>query len=343
MFQGAMIDAALYVARKGALVDQPIIAFWADHRSSSSSGGLRHLRKSRLMSPSVYPIIGNGFSIYENPNLGRNENSWAPRPYASWMLLNSLNHLPRVQELFEVKQGVRSGYNKAFLLQKAEWLNLPPDEREFFRPAVVNDSIQRGCLSDMAYIFYPYGSLRIETEKELERSVKSYYRDILLPCKARLMSRAKIDQERWWELTWHRDWQAHRKAKLVSTSWGDSGSFAWDDSGNYVVCQGHAWLPRRGKVLSNGASLAYLAILNSRLFSDLLSATSNNVGGGQWNLSTKFVDMIAIPDLMDRDIRSSPVATLCEIGEQIHGGKMDRVDKELYDETVRVLYKVNVE
>ena len=39
---------------------------------------------------------------------------------------------------------------------------------------------------------------------------------------------------------------------------------------------------------------------------------------------------------------SSTVATLCEIGDQIHSGKMDRVDKELLEETVKTLYKANV-
>lgn len=343
VFQGAMVDSALYVARKGAHVDQPTIAFWADHRSTSSSSGLRHLRKGRLMSPNIYPIIGNGFSIYENPGLGRNENTWAPRPYASWKLLNSLTHLPRVQELFEVKQGVRAGYKKAFLLQKDEWLNLPTNESKFFRPAVINDSIHMGCLSDMVYIFYPYGDQTIRTEKELGQSVPEYYQNVLLKYKQELMARKGIHQNSWWELTRHRDWQTDPMAKIVSTYFGDSGSFAWDDDGIYVVWQGFAWLPKKGKVLSRGASLAYLAILNSRLFSELLSATSNNVGGGQWNLSTKFVDMIAIPDLMGSGIRSSIIATLCDIGEQIHSGKMESVDRELLEESVRVLYGVNAE
>jgi adenine-specific DNA-methyltransferase len=343
LVQGVMVDSALYVARKDAFMDQPTIAFWADHRSSSASGGLRCLRKSRLVSPKPYPITGDGFSIYENPGLGRSQSSWAPRPYSSWILLNSLNHLPRVQDLFDVKQGVRTGHNQAFLLEKAEWLDLPTDEQQFFRPAVVNNAIHRGYLTDLVYVFYPYGTLRIETESELAQSVESYYQNTLLPCKAKLISRAKIDRQRWWELTWHRDWQIDRKARLVSTYFGDSGSFAWDDTGDFVVCQGYAWLPKRGRTLSRSASLAYLAILNSRLFSDLLSATSNNVGGGQWNLSTKFVDLIAIPDLMDRGIRSGAVATLLEIGEQIHSGKMDKVDQGLLEETVRMLYGVEAQ
>jgi adenine-specific DNA-methyltransferase len=340
MFHGVMIDSALYVARKAIVSDQPTIAFWADHRSSSASGGLRCLRRSRLVSPRAYPITGDGFSIYENPNLGRSQTSWAPRPYSSWTLLNSLNHLPKVGDLFDVKQGVISGYNNAFILRKPQLLVLPPDERQFFRPAVVNESIHQGCLSDSAYVFYPYGGLRIGTESELEQSVESYYRDILVPCKERLLARPKIDQERWWELTWPRDWQTDRIARLISTYFGDSGSFAWDESGDYVVCQGYAWLPKGRRVLSDRASLAYLAILNSRLFSELLSATSNNVGGGQWNLSKRFVNMIAIPDLLSRDIGSRVVEKLCEIGEEIRSGKMGRVDKRLLEETVRTLYGV---
>jgi adenine-specific DNA-methyltransferase len=342
MFRGAMIDPALYLAKKGAPVDHPTIAFWADHRSASCSGGLRHLRKSRLMSQITSPIVGNGFSIYENPSLGRSENSWAPRPYSSWMLLNTLNHLPRVKDLFEVKQGARSGYNKAFLLQKDEWSALSDKERRFFRPAVINSSIKRGSLLDIVYIFYPYGQSRIESETELIQCLNSYYRNFLLQHKPQLLSRAGAIPERWWELTRHRGWQIERSVKLVSTYFGDSGSFAWDDSGDYVICQGFAWLPRRKESLSAGVSLAYLAILNSQLFSELLSATSNHVGGGQWNLSAKFVNTIAIPEITDSDIRSaSAVATLCEIGEQIHSGKMDKVDKELYADTVQEVYSVN--
>lgn len=172
-------------------------------------------------------------------------------------------------------------------------------------------------------------------------------RELVLPeCFASVQATASLQSkgspEKWWELTRHRGWQIDRSAKLVSAYFGDSGSFAWDNGGDYVVCQGYAWLPRRKEPLSTGVSLAYLAILNSQLFSELLSATSNNVGGGQWNLSTKFVNAIAIPEITDGAVRSvSAVATLCEIGEQIHSGKMSQVDKELYADTVKAVYSVD--
>jgi hypothetical protein len=343
MFRGALVDSALYVAKKDATDHHQTIAFWADHHASSSSSGLRQLRKSRMVPSTALPIVGNGFSIYKHATLGRDENSWAPRPYDSWKLLNSLNHLPRVKDLFEVKQGIRTGHNKAFLLDKDVWLNLPGDERKYFRPTVINNSIKQGFLFDITYVFYPYGHLRLKSEDELSKLVNSYYKNTLLKYKAELLMRARAIPDRWWELTLHRDWQIERNPKLVSTYFGDSGSFAWDDTGNYVVSQGYAWLPRNHTQLSKTASLAYLAILNSQLFSELLSATSNHVGGGQWNLSTKFVDLIAIPDLTDLDIKHSSVGmALSKIGEHIHSHGMDDVDKELLEEMVRTIYQTGI-
>ena len=343
MFEGAIIAPALYVARKDVSANNPVIAFWADHRSSSNSTGLRSLRKSRIMYSANYPILGDGFSIYKSPDLGRSQNSWAPRPYATLTLLNRMGHLPKVQDLFEVKQGVRSGYNKAFQLQKDEWLILPIDEQKYFRPAVVNDSIRGGCLFDTMYVFYPYGNLRIGTQDELEECVNTYYRKKLLPSKQKLISRTKINQDKWWELTRHRRWQTKGEVKLVSTSFGGSGSFAWDDGGNYVVCQGYAWLPKNRKVLSVNSFLVYLALLNSRLFSDLLSATSNSVGGGQWDMSAKYVDQIAIPDLFDLDMHSQVVVTLCDIGCEIHSKGMAKIDRELLEDMVMELYNIGIE
>ena len=54
------------------------------------------------------------------------------------------------------------------------------------------------------------------------------------------------------------------------------------------------------------------------------------------------VGTIAIPEITDSDVSSvSAVATLCEIGEQIHSGKMGQMDKELYTDTVKTVYSVN--
>ena len=253
LFSSAIVDAGFLVAQR--IKGDPIsrnnywniapTAFWADHRPHSTTAGLRALRMLRNNPrETAYPVVKDGFSIYRNPSIGRGETSWAPRPFQSWRLLNELQSIPRVKTLFEVKQGVRTGDNKVFILSKDQWQTLTKNERTYFQPALLNESIRKGALIHTAYVFYPYGSKAIATEEQLRQAVASYYDAFLLPNKDSLRSRAKIDPSRWWELTWHRNWLEERKPKIVSTYFGDAGSFAWDFDGRFVVVQGYGWLHR---------------------------------------------------------------------------------------------------
>jgi hypothetical protein len=192
---------------------------------------------------------------------------------------------------------------------------------------------------DSAYVFYPHGKTSIDTEDELEKQVKVYYRDFLLPNRDVLQKRAKINTQRWWALTWHRTWQEEAEPKLVTTYFGDAGSFAWDSTGEFIVVQGYAWLhkPRKAfKALPATVGLAYLAIINSRVFSELLSATSNHVGGGQWNLSKRFVDNIPIPDLLNEEIEPDLISELSGIGKNIQACKA--ISDERREELVKSVY-----
>ncbi len=342
LFTGAMVDAALYIAKKDPTIKEPAIAFWADYRLNSNSLGLRVLRKIRSRpSPTFSTEMGDGYSIYLNPSLGRSGESWAPRPYSSWKLMQGLQHLPKVQKIFDVRQGVLTGLNGAFLIGKERWLALPKRERPYFRPAVVNKSVRHGFIVDDIYCFYPYGDSVIRTEGELDKKAGEYYQEYLLPNKKRLLARAGVDPQKWWNLTRHREWQTKRFAKIVSTYFGDAGSFAWDEAGNFVVVQGYAWVPKGDKVLPAKISLAYLAILNSPIFSELLSAVSNNVGGGQWNLSPRFVNKVAIPDLSDVQVDPSVLSQLAEIGNCVRAGYP--VDDEKQKELLKIAYRFDWE
>jgi adenine-specific DNA-methyltransferase len=346
LFPGAMIDASLYVAKKDTAPNGSTVAFWADHRASSNAAGLRALRRTRYFAnPNTYPIVKEGFSIYLSPSLGKDAQSWAPRPYDSWKLMQNLYHLPRVGQIFDVRQGVRTGHNKTFLLKKSEWLNLPENERVYFAPAVVNKSIQFGFLRDIIYIFYPYGKNRIESEIHVQQKLSNYYERYLLPEKDVLLARQSVNRDRWWELIRHRAWQAEeRTAKIVSTYFGDMGSFAWDATGDFVIVQGFGWFPKKTKsnaLFSRKIGFAYLSILNSSVFSELLSATSNHVGGGQWNLSKKFVDDIPMPDLFSEQVNPSVVSKLAIVGEAVCSGLT--IDEKELTSLVNLLYGVDSE
>ncbi|MCH8093412.1 MAG: N-6 DNA methylase [Chloroflexi bacterium] len=334
LFARSIVDTGLFVAQRAELDKLPT-AFWSDHRSTSTSRGLRTLRRRRLISIDE-PNIGKGFSIYPNPGFALRSASWAPRPFKSWKLAQDLASLPRVRDLFSVRQGARTGRVGVFVLADDQYRSLTVEEKRFFRPAVVNRAIKNGYLSQISFVFYPYGEQQISSESELRSLVPDYYARYLLPNKEHLVSRARIKPDFWWGHSEHRTWQVERRSKIVSTYFGDAGSFAWDSTGDFVVVQGLAWMPRKEEFereLPPKVGLSYLALLNSESFSELLAASSNHVAGGQWNLSKKFVDSIPIPDLTSRDFPVETVDLLSEVGTSIHLG--EQVDWEHANSLVR--------
>lgn len=345
LFADALVDAGLYVGRSNGGQDIAPLAIWADHRQASSSGALRALRRARFArGGSVFPIDDEHFSLYYDPTLSRTSN-WAPRPYRARMTLLQLAHLPRVKKLFDVKQGSRTGLNYAFILKADTWAELPEGEQSYFRPAVLNESLRDGQLADSVYVFYPYGERRLSSEAELRDRLPTYFTRYLTPNKAALLKRARVDPERWWELTLRRTWQDEPIPKIVSTYFGDRGSFAWDGLGEHVVVQGFAWMPlaKQLDLLTSDIGFGYLALLNSKLFSELLAASSNSVAGGQWNLSQKFVRDIPLPLLSDEKIPPGVLSCLVDIGRTIHEIGLDATDERFadFEEVVRWAYGIS--
>jgi adenine-specific DNA-methyltransferase len=340
LFQSALIDPGLYIAKAEDRLEPAPLSIWSDFRSHSTSAVLRSLRKARqLVGESVYPVVADGFSIYRQPGLGKDAKSWAPRPYQQLRLFQRLSHFPRARDLFEIRQGARTGLKKAFVISCEDWERLPVREQEFFRPGVLNESLREGTLSKNTYVFFPYGTYEIPDEATLRKKLKTYVRTFLGPYREELAVRASIS-DRWWELTRHRNWQIEAKPKLVSSYFGDRGSFAWDSSGEFVVVQGFGWLPRPScfkRPFLRKLALAYLAILNSRLFSHLLAATSNNVAGGQWDLSPRFVGEMPMPCITD-DLEL--VTALAKFGTRIHEGGLSDLSGDAYDDAVRSAYGV---
>ena len=366
LFAQAQVDAALLVLQKAQSNRAPV-AFWADHRPSSSAAGLRSLRRIRFTSDTTAeaeggpaagittPLApagdpdGEGYSIYANEKLAHDPKSWSPRPYRAWRRLLALREagLPAVNTLFSVRQGVITGHNKAFLLRAEEWSRLPSSEQRYFRPAVLNESIVGGRLSTTAYVFYPYGKdregadLSLGTEAALAAALPTYCASHLHRYREALEKRAGIGSTGWWQLTRNRlQMTQSRSPKLLSTYFGTTGSFAWDASGDRIVVQGYAWVPkhRGGQTVAQ----AYVPILNSAIFADLLAARSNNVGGGQWNLSIRFVEDLPLPHLSLTTNRSL-VRQLLDLSEriQVHAlGGLPESDRLAINELAEVAYDV---
>jgi len=128
---------------------------------------------------------------------------------------------------------------------------------------------------------------------------------------------------KWWELHRPRGWQQVRVPKLVSVQYGDIGAFGWDAKGDFVAVGGYAWLPRpRLKITGRfpiKVALAYLALLNSPVFFELVASNSRKVRGGQWDLGNKYLERVPLPNLFSAT--SSPIAeSLFLFGSNIYSG-----------------------
>lgn len=331
VFADAIVDAGLYVGVRAGL-GRPPLAVWSNHKADSSSRALRRLRSITPNSVEGYVFDSGDFSVYADESLGQDGSSWAPRSYTAHRLLHDVRALPTAGDLFDVSQGTITGLNSVYLVSREYVQALPKAERKYFRPAVVNNSIVNGKLNDATYVFYPHGKgLEIDSEDALRKRLAVFAADRLFPNKAALRKRARIKQEQWWVLSLPRQRLDAVGPKILSTYFGGAGSFAWDPDGRYIPIQGYGWAPKTSDIA--GCEPAYLALLNHPLIDILLSGVSNNLSGGQWNLSERYVNLLPLPRLV-------PDVPLTEVlaGMASALGRGEPPDRDLWGQAVQQAY-----
>lgn len=239
----------------------------------------------------------------------------SPRTETALSRLVDVGGAVPIGDLFDVRQGVRTGYNPVFLLTSAQVEALPAREREWFRPAVMNESINNGQIEARYRVFYPYNreGLAVTTEDQLARLLPTYLAQYLQPERDRLERRANIvraNRPDWWGLSERRAWALDPQPRLISKYFGGPGGFATDLDARYIVVQGFAWFPKWSspdEETDSGTEIqglpikevlaAYMAMMNSSPFGRLLEIFSPHVAGGQFDLSPRYVNAIPIPHL----------------------------------------------
>lgn len=331
IFHNAIIDSGIYIGNKEK-DSKPTKVFWSDYKINSTPKALRALRKFETDKRYINFVDEPGYSIYYSQYLGRTNKSWTPRPYRSWVLQNKLENSFLVKNMFSVKQGVRTGNNYIFLLNLEDYKRLPNKEKKYFKPCVVNDSIINGELKKLVYLFYPYYGNEINSETRLKSLIPYYYKYYLKPNETELKKRSLFGATNWWDISRPAKWHIEGEPKIVSTYFGTSGSFAFDNQGEYVVVQGFAWIPKPlfKKFFNNKMFYAYVALLNNPFVDILLEMISDNVQGGQWNLSSKFIEEMPIPNLTQKDIDLRLINELAEIGKKISRNSIVDFDRLVY-------------
>lgn len=339
IFSSAMADVSIVISSNND-TKGIVQMVWTRNRDQVASVALQELKKAN--DNSRYLVFSADYNIYRASfeELKETDN-WKCLSSESYrlrqktiLLLNSEGFVS-ASDLFDIRQGARTGANSVFILSSEDYHHLPRSERQYFRPSVDNASIQAGKLSRTNYLFYPYDGdmLSINDEETLKKVVPSFYRQRLLPNQKKLSERSKIDSTKWWALTRPRNWQFSRCPKMVSTEFGKSGSFAFDDTGDFVVERGLVWIPKNSD-FDTDDYYRYIALMNSPFFDSLLELFSNELIGGVYNLETKYIKNIPLPlfGQMQRDLSE----LFYDFGRQMSNGKLVKVD--FLDKLVRSVY-----
>ena len=339
IFASAMADVSIVVSSNNR-EDSNVQMVWTKNRDDVAPIALQELKRTN--DTRAHQTPSTDYNIYKVrfEELNATDN-WKCLSGASFRLRQKTLALldgdgyDSASNLFDIRQGARTGANSVFVISSDYYHQLPKNERRFFRPSVDNASIQFGKLTKTNFLFYPYDSdgITIQDEETLKKLVPTFYLQNLLPNQKKLVERSKIDATKWWALTWPRNWQFCNHPKMVSTEFGKSGSFAYDDIGDYVVERGLVWMPKNNEFNSDDY-YRYVALMNTPFFDKLLELFSSELVGGVYNLETKYMESIPLPlfNLIDKNLSDM----LYDYGRQMSSGKP--VKMELLDKTVREIY-----
>ena len=323
IFEHALTDVSIIVGKKQRSDTTPLI-LWTKNEKGVVTEALRNLRKINYHQ---LPYIKQNttHSIYI-PDRYPDVDNWKVNSYQEQELkkhlqkLTAIGKLKTIQDIFYVKQGIRTGNNQVFIITEEEYLQIPDNERNYFRPSIDNESIHRGKITIKNYVWYPYSSsgVTISTENELQNTVPFFYENHLLPNKEKLISRSRKNINTWWYLSEHRKWLRDNNPKLISTEFGKSGSFAFDEKGDYAIERGNGWIPKKD-FANMDYYYFYLSIFNSPFFDKLLSVFSKELLKG-FDLGRKYTQDIPIPVITEIFQNSYVFEKLVYFGKQMSEG-----------------------
>lgn len=309
VFENALTDVSIYVGQKKQGLDFTTL-IWCNNEKGVAQKALCALRK--IQCANIPESEEKGYSIYRPAMYPDINNSWkiiSKSDYNFRLKLSELIHfglLVQLQSVFTVKQGIRTGDNRTFIISKEQYDNLTKNEKKYYRPSIDNGAIANGKTIIKNYVWFPYDEcgLLIKTEEQLLSEAPASYERFLV-VKEKLVNRKSIsNKDHWWVLSRHREWLLKSDTRIVSTEFGNAKSFAIDVDGTFVIERGHAWIPKRK--FSEEEYYFYLAFFSSSTFEKMLSIYSTQLAGGNaYVLSAKFTNQIPILSanlVRDRDM-----------------------------------------
>ena len=311
IFDNALTDVSVYVGKKVNDI-LPTRLLWCRNENGVAQEALCSLRK--IDASGLVEIDTEKYSIYTPIMYPDLQDSWKIISRSASLFKEKLSgalvsgRLVKLQSIFTVRQGIRTGGNDLFIINLDEYERLSTKEKSYYRKSVDNEAISYSKLDAKNYVWFPYDSSGIIVTSEDQLKLECPYTyNKLIKNRNKLESRASLsNKEYWWALSRHREWLLKNECRLVSTEFGNTKSFSLDTKGDYVIERGYAWIPK--KEFKPTDYYFYLAIFSSSIFEQILSIYTRQLAGGDWyDFAAKYTNLIPIPDVFHQNLRESKI------------------------------------
>lgn len=343
IFDNALTDVSLYVGQKLTNVFATPKLLWCRNENGVAQEALCSLRK--IEASGLVEKDTEKYSIYSPVSYPDTQGSWKIISKQDALFKDKLNEallngrLVRLQSIFTVKQGIRTGGNNLFIIGLDDYEKLPVNEKRYYRKSIDNEAISFSKLKAKNYVWFPYNSsgLIITSEDQLRIECPNTFQR-LVRHKHKLENRSSLNnKDYWWTLSRHREWLLKKECRLVSTEFGTTKSFSLDVKGDYVIERGYAWIPK--KEFKQSDYYFYLALFSSSSFEKLLSIYARQLAGGNWyDFAAKYTNLIPMPNVNNLGIRESMLylelvalgQAISEDGSYFYSERINELAKTLF-------------
>lgn len=243
---------------------------------------------------------------------------------------------PCLSDIFTIRQGIRMGRKRVFIIQ--DYRAFPVPERKLLKPLADDDNVYDWRIhEDTRRLIYAYDKGNLLSTTKMESAYPEIHRH-LLRSRDILTKRARMLNKPIWALAEPRDYGLMFCPKLVSTQFGLSGSYAFDEKGRYTVTNGNLLIPKRS-FLDQQAWYFYLALLNSELFMRLVARRSIKLRGGQYGFDARYTKDIPIP--VYEQVPGSVRRRLADYGSIAHRKSPVYLDASEYKDAVLAAFRLS--
>ena len=237
------------------------------------------------------------YSIFQEDQNIFKEKQWILLGPTYSNIKRKLNRFCELGEFLQIREGLISGANSVFVVDKT---TIPRDEKGIFVPFLPDKKMKRYTTPKFTdqFVFYPFIEGRKATEKEIKQKFPKTW-SYLKKNKRKLTARlpVKKGQLEWWRPTRPRSPERLRlgKPKIISPYLMLIPRFSIDLKGRFAISHSPLLYPKI-EIDTDGQLKFFLAFLNSSVIHWYLTSHSYRYQRGYVKLEPAYLNRIPVPN-----------------------------------------------